>query len=129
MQHVVIGIVINSEKKVLIAQRLAHQIKAGFWEFPGGKVEMDETAFNALQREFLEEIGVEVKSAQPWLQFDYVYPHKHVLLDVWKIDDFFGLPRGAEGQPIQWVNAAEMQALPFPEGNKVIIEKLVEELQ
>jgi 8-oxo-dGTP diphosphatase len=128
MQHVIIGIIINAEQHVLIAQRLSHQIKAGFWEFPGGKVEAGETAFQALQREFSEEIGIEVLQGEPWLKFDYVYPHKHVLLDIWLIDQFKGVPVGAEGQPIRWVSAMEMIELQFPEGNKVIIEKLVERL-
>jgi 8-oxo-dGTP diphosphatase len=128
MQHVIIGIIINAEQHVLIAQRLSHQIKAGFWEFPGGKVEANETAFQALQREFSEEIGIEVIQAKAWLKFDYVYPHKHVLLDIWLIEEFNGVPVGAEGQPIRWVTAADMMQLEFPEGNKVIIEKLVEYL-
>jgi len=129
MQHVIIGILINSEKKILVAQRLSHQIKAGFWEFPGGKVEEGESAFKALQREFLEEIGVQISQAEPWVKFDYVYPHKHVLLDVWFIKDFSGMPIGAEGQPIRWISANEMTNLSFPEGNKIIIEKLIDYLQ
>jgi 8-oxo-dGTP diphosphatase len=128
MQHVIIGIIINAERQVLVAQRLSHQIKAGFWEFPGGKVEAGEAAFHALQREFSEEIGIEVLHGEPWLKFDYVYPHKHVLLDIWLIDQFNGVPVGAEGQPIRWASVTEMMELQFPEGNKVIIEKLVERL-
>lgn len=129
MQHVIIGIIINADQKVLIAQRLSHQIKAGFWEFPGGKVEEGENAFQALQREFFEEIGIAVLQAESWLKFDYVYPHKHVLLDVWIIKDFAGEPRGAEGQPIRWVSIGDLMQFQFPEGNKVIIEKLIELLK
>jgi 8-oxo-dGTP diphosphatase len=128
MLHVVVGIIINAEQQVLVARRQSHQIKAGCWEFPGGKVEPGETAFAALQREFAEEIGISVTQAEAWMKFDYVYPHKHVLLDVWLIQAFEGTPTGAEGQVVGWVTAAEMTQMEFPEGNKVIIERLLEHL-
>ncbi len=129
MQHVVIGIILNADQQVLVAQRLAHQIKAGFWEFPGGKVEPNETALQALQRELQEELGIDVTEAEEWLKFDYRYPHKHVLLDIWIVKAFQGIARGAEGQPIRWISTLEFQQLQFPEGNRLIIEKLVEILK
>ena len=124
MQHVVIGIILNEKHQVLIAQRMPHQVKPGFWEFPGGKVNSNETAFQALQRELQEEIGIHVTQAEPWLQFDYHYPHGHVLLDTWKITSFSGTPIGAEGQPIHWASFLELNQFEFPEGNRLIIEKL-----
>jgi 8-oxo-dGTP diphosphatase len=129
MQHVVIGIIINAEQKTLVAQRSSHQPKAGFWEFPGGKVEEGESSFQALQREFFEEINIHILQADPWLKFDYAYPGKHILFDIWLIKNFNGTPIGAEGQPIRWVTYQEMMELEFPGGNKLIIEKLVEFLQ
>jgi len=126
IQPVVVGIIINAEQQILVAQRLSHQVKPGLWEFPGGKIEPDETAFAALQREYKEEIDIEVVQAEAWLKFDFKYPHKHVLLDIWLIKEFNGIPRGAEGQPIRWVRFDELCELDFPGGNKIIIENLRE---
>jgi 8-oxo-dGTP diphosphatase len=125
VQHVVIGIILNAEQEVLIAQRAAHQEKPGFWEFPGGKVEENETPFEALQREFKEEINISVTVADPWMKVTYEYPHKSVLLDVWMITEFTGKPMGAEGQPIRWVKKAALTELEFPEGNRPVIKKLI----
>lgn len=125
MVHVVIGIIVNAEQQVLIAQRLAHQEKGGMWEFPGGKVEANESAFQALQRELKEEIGIDVVEAEAWTTVTYHYPHKSVLLDTWMIKTFHGTPIGAEGQPIQWKAISELNDLEFPEGNRLIIDKLL----
>lgn len=126
MIHVVIGIILNSDRQVLIAQRLAHQEKGGAWEFPGGKVEANETPFQALQREFKEEIDIEIVAADPWMQVEYHYPHKSVLLDAWMVNQFNGVPKGAEGQPVEWGSALVLQEREFPEGNLQIIKKLLE---
>ena len=127
MVHVVVGIILNAERKILIAQRLAHQEKGGCWEFPGGKVEENESAFLALQRELNEELKIQVQSATPWLQVTYDYPHKSVLLDTWLVSQFDGDPIGAEGQPVRWVSFDELAQFEFPEGNRKIIDKLLEE--
>ena len=124
MQHVVIGIILNEQNEVLISQRLVHQEKAGYWEFPGGKVELHEDAFAALQREFKEELAIDVIDAEKWMEVEYHYSHKSVLLDTWIIKKFVGLPRGAEGQPVRWCSSLELTQLQFPEGNISIIENL-----
>jgi len=123
--HVVVGIIINPLNQILIAQRLAHQEAAGVWEFPGGKVEADESAYHALLRELKEEIGIDVTSAEKWLEISYQYPQKLVLLDTWMVKAFAGEPIGAEGQPIRWVAINELESYTFPGGNKKIIEKLL----
>lgn len=125
MVHVVIGIILNSHREVLIAQRLAHQEKGGLWEFPGGKVEANETAFQALQREFKEEIGIEIITAEPWAKVEYHYPHKSVLLDTWMVNQFNGTPQGAEGQLVEWGSSKTLLEREFPEGNREIIKKLL----
>ncbi len=123
----VIAIIFNANQQILIAQRQSHQEKGGAWEFPGGKVEVNESAFAALQRELREEIGIEVSKAEPWTQVEYHYPHKSVLLDTWLVKEFSGTPRGAEGQPIDWIAVADLTKREFPEGNKLVIEKLLAE--
>jgi 8-oxo-dGTP diphosphatase len=127
--HVVIALIFNEQKQILIAQRQSHQEKGGTWEFPGGKVEVNETAFAALQRELNEEIGINISKADRWTQVEYHYPHKSVLLDTWMVKEFSGTPRGAEGQPIDWIDVTDLLQREFPEGNKLVIEKLLEDHQ
>jgi 8-oxo-dGTP diphosphatase len=123
--HVVIGIILNDNGQVLIARRLPHQERPGVWEFPGGKVELNESSFEALQREFQEEIGIVVNAAEHWMDVRFDYPHKSVLLDTWMISDFSGTPTGAEGQAIAWGSRQDLIEKEFPEGNRLIIDKLL----
>src|SRR5262249_60403622 len=70
---------------VLLAQRLAGTPYAGYWEFPGGKLEPGESAPTALARELREELGIEVIRAAPWLTRRYAYPHASVELDFFRV--------------------------------------------
>lgn len=123
--HVAVGILINGKGEVLIAERPSHKPYPGLWEFPGSKVELDENVFQALQREFHEEIGIKIISAEPWFQIQHTYPDRKVLLDNWLIKEFIGCPDGIEGQVIRWVLPKELPHYTFPEGNKEIIDRLM----
>lgn len=120
--HVAVGIVKDAGGNILIAKRPEGKYKSGLWEFPGGKIEADETVFQALQREFREEVSIDIISAQAWLQVQHDYGDRNVLLDVWMITEFAGVPCGCEGQEIRWVSAAELGQYQFPDGNKMILE-------
>lgn len=122
--HVAVGILRNDAGELLIAQRPAHKYKGGLWEFPGGKVEPNETVFQALQRELKEELGIEVSNAESWFQFEHDYSDRIVLLDVWIVKKYSGEPHGMEGQPVLWVSPKNLQQFEFPEGNAVILQKL-----
>jgi 8-oxo-dGTP diphosphatase len=122
--HVAVGILQNSKGELLIAKRPPDKYKPGLWEFPGGKVEKDETVFSALKREFKEEIGIEIITAEPWLQFSHDYGDRIVLLDTWRIMQFAGEAFGAEGQEICWVLPAHLKQFEFPEGNQFILKNL-----
>ena len=65
---------------ILLAERPAGKPYEGYWEFPGGKVEAGETIEEALKREFMEELGIAIASADPWCGVEFVYPHAHVRL-------------------------------------------------
>lgn len=110
--------------EVFVTRRLAHQHQGGKWEFPGGKVEADETTERALARELAEEIGIDVHASQPLLIIAHEYPDKKVVLDVHKVSDFSGQPSGLEGQEGQWIAMSELRSLDFPEANKAILDKL-----
>jgi 8-oxo-dGTP diphosphatase len=119
--HVAVGVISDGGTGILVARRAQSAHQGGLWEFPGGKVEAGETVQAALHRELLEELAIEVRNCEPLLTIEHDYPDKSVLLDVWWIDAFDGEPQGREGQPLQWVDAAELCGLEFPEANVPII--------
>lgn len=123
---VIVGILTNSQSQLLIAQRQSHQYAPGLWEFPGGKIESNETSFAALQRELREEIAIEVLTAEPWFQIQHAYPDRTVLLDIWRVIDFAGEAKGSEGQLIRWISVSQLDQFQFPEGNKEILRRLSE---
>ena len=122
--HVAVAAVTNERGEILIARRPEHVHQGGLWEFPGGKVESDETVRDALQRELHEEIGIDVRSARPLIRLHYDYPDKSVLLDVWLVSQFSGTPHGREGQPVQWLNRNLLAQYDFPVANQPIIMAL-----
>ncbi len=125
MVLVVVGVVINQAGKVLIAKRPEEKHLGGYWEFPGGKVEMDESIFAALKREFKEEVNIEILKGEPLVKISQNYDNQPFLLDVWKVSDFTGEAKGMEGQPIRWVNTNQLQQYAFPEVNQKIFEYIM----
>ncbi|QJD59070.1 Nudix family hydrolase [Pseudomonas sp. gcc21] len=119
--HVMAAVICNASGKILIARRPDHAHQGGLWEFPGGKLEDGETRFDGLRRELREELGIEVTQARPLLDIRHDYSDKSVRLDVWRVTAFAGEAHGAEGQPVRWVDAAELDQYPFPEANVPIV--------
>lgn len=122
------GIIQNAENKILIAKRPLHKPWGGFWEFPGGKIEPEELAADALARELLEELGI---SADPTsfkdkelLSYSFDYPNYSVLLEFFLVSEFTGEPQALEGQSIQWVNISELGNYQMLEGNLRMVEEL-----
>jgi len=99
---VAVGILMKPNGDVLLGQRPASKPYPGYWEFPGGKVESDESIFHALKREFYEELGIDIQSADPWCCIEHVYPHAHVRLHFFISHDWRGEPRSLEGQAFSW---------------------------
>ena len=125
--HVAVAVIMRGND-VLIARRPDHVHQGGLWEFPGGKVEPNETVQHALKRELKEELDIEVSPSsgiEPLIRIRHDYSDKSVLLDVWIVTSFDGEPTGAEGQPIQWVTSANLNDFSFPEANKPIISAIL----
>ncbi len=119
--HVAAAVIRDNSGKILIARRADTQHQGGLWEFPGGKVEGDESVETALARELHEELGIVVTAARPLIKVHHDYPDKHVLLDVWEVSAFTGDPHGAEGQPLSWVTPRELVDYEFPAANQPIV--------
>ncbi len=94
---------------LLLAQRPPGKPYAGYWEFPGGKVEPSETVLNALKREFEEELGVTVLQADAWCCVEHVYPHAHVHLHFFIINQWRGEPQSREGQSFAWQGTVQVE--------------------
>lgn len=122
--HVAVGVIQDSLGRVLVARRSAQQHQGGLWEFPGGKVEKGESVRDALHRELYEELGIEVNLAYPFTLIDYRYTDLHVLLDVWRVKRFTGVPMARESQPLEWRNVSELDQDEFPAANRQIIQAL-----
>jgi 8-oxo-dGTP diphosphatase len=119
--HVVAAVIRGTDGRVLIAKRSPDRHQGGLWEFPGGKVEEGESAYDALGRELAEEVSIQVIRARPLIQINHDYPDKHVLLDVWEVEEFSGEAEGLEGQPLAWVNPRRLPEYDFPAANGPIV--------
>jgi len=124
--HVAVGVVSNGADGILVSRRPDHVHQGGLWEFPGGKVEGGETVEQALRRELLEELAIDVQSCQPLIAIAHDYVDKSVYLDVWWVSRFEGEPHGREGQPWRWVAAQDLCTLEFPEANRPILDAIAQ---
>ena len=122
----VVAAVIERNNEVFIAKRPQHLHQGGLWEFPGGKVESHETPYQALQRELFEEIDIHVSQVQPLIKINHDYSDKSICLDVWRVTDYAGTPKGKEGQEISWAPKHSLSRFSFPTANKPIIAAIVE---
>jgi 8-oxo-dGTP diphosphatase len=108
----------------LLAQRPPGKVYAGYWEFPGGKVEPGEAAEQALARELHEELGIDVVRAYPWITREYVYPHGHVRLNFFRVRSWNGEPHPREDQAIAWQAPGGALAAPMLPANAPVLAAL-----
>jgi 8-oxo-dGTP diphosphatase len=120
---VVAGILLK-RGKFLAVQRPAGKSFAGFWEFPGGKVESGESPEQALIRELVEEIGVLPRSHVLWREKLKQYSEVRVRLMFFLVHEFAGRPKPLENQALRWLTMQEALALPFLEADLEILHEL-----
>ena len=113
MLEVVAGVLVRSDGAVLFGQRRPGKPYAGWWEFPGGKLEVGETVEQALARELREELGIEVRRSFAWMLREHVYPHAHVRLSFRRVVEWTGTPCAREGQALAWRHAASVDLAPL----------------
>ncbi|MEY8876598.1 MAG: NUDIX domain-containing protein [Leptothrix sp. (in: b-proteobacteria)] len=90
------------EGRFLLTSRPLGKVYAGYWEFPGGKIEAGETVEQALRRELHEELGITIGAAHPWQQLVMEYPHAKVQLNFCKVYDWAGAFEMREAQSMAW---------------------------
>jgi 8-oxo-dGTP diphosphatase len=127
--HVAVGVITSTvedhQTQYFLTKRHDDVHQGGKWEFPGGKVEKDETIAQALARELKEEVNIEVLSCQPLLTIEHDYGDKKVCLSVFVVDNYIGEPSAQEGQKQRWAAIEEVKNLDFPKANEAIIAELI----
>ncbi len=124
--NVVIGIIIDTENKVLLNKRKKNTTLSGYWEFPGGKIKPNETLNQALSRELFEELGIKIGNTDPLDSIEYQYSEHDVVLLPFRIIDYKGTPRGLEGQELMWCPLNRLQNVNILPANRFFIERLFE---
>jgi 8-oxo-dGTP diphosphatase len=126
--EVVAAIVVDSQHRILMAQRADWQHQGGKWEFPGGKIESGETHMQALARELKEEVEVQIdqQACELFKAVHHDYSDKQVSLYFYLVKDFSGTAKGLEGQPVMWVNAQTLPQMAIPDANQAIADALLQ---
>ena len=122
--HVAAGILRNAAGQVLITERLCDGPFNGLWEFPGGKIDAQETSAAALRRELREELGIEVTTAEPFMTLSHEYVDRTVDLEFFLVHDWDGDPDGREGQGLRWVNVAQLNAAELLPADAPLVQAL-----
>ena len=124
MLEVAAAVIERADGAFLLAQRPTGKVYAGWWEFPGGKVDAGESAHAALARELHEEIGIDVQRAYPWITRVYVYPHATVRLNFFRVVAWSGEPHPREDQAIRWQRLDMPMAEPMLPANAPVLRSL-----
>lgn len=119
-----VAVIRDDRDLILIDRRLAKGLLGGFWEFPGGKIEGNETVQECIKREILEEIGIDIAVDSHLITIDHTYSHFRVNLQVYNCRYLSGQARAIECEEIRWVTIQELDNYTFPAANQEIIRAL-----
>jgi 8-oxo-dGTP diphosphatase len=122
--EVVAAVIVRADGRVLLASRPPGRAYAGYWEFPGGKVEPGETLASALARELAEELGIVVGSAARWITRVFTYPHATVRLNFFRVLSWQGEPHAREGQDLVWQAPDAVTVAPLLPANFPVLRAL-----
>jgi mutator protein MutT len=121
--HVAAGL-IRKDGKILISKRPRGSHLEGYWEFPGGKQEREETLERCLEREIQEELGVRIRAGDLLFTTEYEYENKSISLHLFRCLQLQGQPRSLEGQETRWVSPRDLDNYTFPPPDQEIIQFL-----
>jgi len=122
--EVAAAVLIRPDNRFLLACRPDGRPYAGYWEFPGGKIEAGESPLQALARELDEELGIIVRQAIPWLTRTFSYPHATVRLRFYRVTDWHGELTPRERQQFAWQTAENITVSPLLPANMPILRSL-----
>jgi 8-oxo-dGTP diphosphatase len=124
--QVSVGILFHNQQ-FLVCIRPEWTSFSGFYEFPGGKLEVGESAYDALCREFKEEVGITIKKARHFMDRHQTLPMRPLHLAFWLIEEFDGIAHPQEGQELHWLSADRLEAVTFLPANQLVIESIIRE--
>ena len=120
---IVVAAVVEQDDRFLVTRRQQGVHLAGMWEFPGGKIDPQETHVSALRREMLEELDVDVEVHELVFETGHAYPERTVALFFYRCT-LKGTPRPRLGQEMRWVPRSELASLGFPPADEELITRL-----
>ena len=124
MVNVVAGVIKNEEGKILITQRNLKKAQGGLWEFPGGKIELNETKENAIVREIKEELDIDIQVEQYLSEKVFNYPEKDINLIALECKKVNGEIKLLEHEDYRWIDNSELGDFEFAPADMFIVEKL-----
>lgn len=122
--EVAVAVLSQPDDRVLLARRPVGKPYAGYWEFPGGKVEPGESLDAALARELREELGIGVSRACRWITRIFEYPHASVRLNFFRVFEWQGTPHPHEGQVFSWQRPDAVEVTPLLPANFPVLKAL-----
>lgn len=122
--YVVVAIIKNSKQEILVSRRKFDAHLGGLLEFPGGKVKKNETPADALRRELVEELNIQLIGSTPLIQIPYNYSDRDILLDAYLVSEYSGEVTANEGQEIYWRSIESLSDDDFPAANFGLIRAL-----
>jgi 8-oxo-dGTP diphosphatase len=123
---VAVGVLVDADGRFLLTSRPAGKVYAGYWEFPGGKLEPGESVEDALRRELHEELGITIGPARPWKVEVMDYAHARVRLHFCKVHAWAGPFEMREGQQMAW-QELPVQVAPVLPGTVPVLRWFAEE--
>lgn len=118
------AVILRPDGSFLLGRRPEGKPYAGYWEFPGGKIEPGETAAQALVRELHEELGIEADRYTPWITREFVYPHAHVRLHFFRVSGWHGEIRDIHHDALAWKTAGRVDVEPMLPANVAVLRGL-----
>lgn len=118
------AVILRPDGSFLLGRRPEGKPYAGYWEFPGGKIEPGETAAQALVRELHEELGIEADRYTPWITREFVYPHAHVRLHFFRVAGWHGEIRDIHHATLAWRRADNVDVAPLLPANLAVLRGL-----
>lgn len=119
-----VAVITDDQGNILIDRRKQEGLLGGLWEFPGGKIEADETVEACVKREIKEELDIEIEVESHLITIEHAYTHFKVTLNVFNCKHLSGDPKPLESDEVKWVTLDEIDQYPFPKANSQIIDAM-----